>query len=135
MIKLTKEYETGVDLIDGQHKELVDKLNKVASAGISSVTKDETEKTLGFLRDYIVKHFKDEENLQKQSGYPKHEWHKGQHELFFKEFQKLRHEYQTNGASVQYSFALNNSIIQWIMTHIKTVDVEFGKYYLANKKG
>lgn len=134
MIVLTKDMEVGVPKIDVQHKELIDRLNAVTAMGTKSVSREETQKTLDFLGDYIIKHFGDEEALQKQSGYPKYEWHRGQHQLYVTEFQKLKREFQANGISAKFTLDLNNSIINWIVRHIKTVDVELGKYYNATKK-
>jgi hemerythrin len=120
--------EVGVPEIDEQHRELVNRLNQVTEMGIDAVSREETKKTLDFLGDYVVKHFGDEEALQKKSGYPKYEWHKEQHKLFIDNFKKLKEEFITNGASLKYTMDLNNSIITWIVRHIKTADVELGKY-------
>ena len=129
MITLTKDMETGIAKVDEQHKELVRQLNAVLAMGTSSVSKEETQKTIDFLGAYVVQHFKDEEGLQKQSGFEKYEWHKGQHQTFMNEFQKLRAEFVANGPSAQFTVKLNSSIINWIVKHIKSADVEFGKYY------
>ncbi len=133
MIALTKDMEVGVPKIDEQHRELVSRINAVTSMGTTSATREETQKTLSLLGEYIIKHFSDEEALQRQSGYPKYEWHKGQHQLYIDEFKKLRKEFDTNGASMKFTLDLNNSIITWIVKHIKFVDVEFGKYYRTKK--
>ena len=133
MIALTKDMEVGVPKIDEQHRELVSRINAVTSMGTTSATREETQKTLSLLGEYIIKHFSDEEALQRQSGYPKYEWHKGQHQLYIDEFKKLRKEFDTNGASMKFTLDLNNSIITWIVRHIKSVDVEFGKYYRTKK--
>jgi hemerythrin len=129
MIVITKDMEVGIPQVDAQHRELVDRLNAVTTMGAKSVSKEETKKTLDLLGDYIVKHFGDEEKLQKQSGYPKYEWHKGQHQIYIAEFGKLKREYEANGVSAKFTLDLNNSIVSWIVRHIKTVDVEFGKFY------
>ena len=133
MITLTKDMQVGVPKIDQQHEELIDRLNKVTSMGAKSVSREETQKTLDLLGEYIVKHFGDEEALQKQSGYPKYEWHKGQHQLYVGEFQKLKREFAINGISAKFTLDLNNSIINWIVRHIKSVDVEFGKFYRGQR--
>jgi hemerythrin len=124
--------EIGVQKVDDQHRELVNRLNAVTSMGANSVSKEETEKTIDFLCDYILLHFNDEEALQKQSGYPKYEWHKGQHQLYVAEIGKLKQEFFMNGASAKFTLDLNNSIVNWIVRHIKSADVEFGKFYRAN---
>lgn len=131
MVTLTKDMEVGVAKIDAQHKELVNRLNMVATMGTKTVTKEEAEKTLDFLGEYIVKHFSDEEVLQCSVGYPKYEWHKGQHRLYIDEFKKLKQEFMANGISSKFILNLHNSIIGWIVRHIKAVDVEFGKFYQA----
>ena len=133
MITITKEMETGILLIDTQHKELVDRLNAITSMGMKSVTREETQKTLDLLGDYIIKHFNDEEALQKQSGYPKYELHKAQHQIYIGEFQKLKNEFMSNGHSARFTLDLSNSIITWIVRHIKSSDVDFGKHYNSNK--
>jgi hemerythrin len=133
MITITKDMETGISLVDAQHKELVDRLNAVISMGAKSVSREETQKTLNLLGDYIIKHFNDEEGLQKQSGYPKYEWHKVQHQHYIAEFQKLKNEFAANGHSAKFTLDLSNSIIGWIVKHIKSVDVDFGKHYNSKK--
>jgi hemerythrin len=133
MITLTKDMEVGVPKIDAQHKELIGRLNAVISMGAKSVSKEETQKTLDFLDDYIVKHFIDEEVLQKQSGYPKYEWHRGQHQIYVGEFQKLKKEFAANGVSAKFTLDLNNSIVNWIVRHIKSVDVELGKHIQTHR--
>lgn len=129
MIVLTKDMEVGVPKIDAQHRELVKRLNTVVSMGIKSVSKEETQKTLDLLENYAAEHFRDEEVLQKQSGYPKYEWHKTQHRLYISEIKKLKKEFAANGVSSKFTIDMNTSIVEWIVRHIKSVDVELGKYY------
>jgi hemerythrin len=121
--------ETGVAKIDEQHKELVRRLNDALSMGTKAVSREETQKTLDFLGEYIVKHFNDEEALQRQCNYSKYEWHKGQHQEYVNDFKKLREEFVANGPSAKFTVNLNVSLTNWIVKHIKSVDVEFGKYY------
>jgi hemerythrin len=128
MISLSKDMETGVEKIDAQHMELVNRINAVLSMGHNSLSKEEVQKTLKLLEDYTVKHFSDEEALQKQHNYPKYEWHKSQHQLFIAEIKKLENEYANNGYSDIFTLNLNNSIINWIIKHIKSADVELGKF-------
>jgi len=129
MLTLTKDMEIGILKIDNQHKELVSRLNTVSSMGAKSISKEETVKTINFLSDYVVKHFYDEEVMQKQSGYPKFDWHKEQHNQFINDFQHLRNEFMKNGASAKFTLTLSNSVIDWIVRHIKFMDAEFGRYY------
>ncbi|MDR2560046.1 MAG: hemerythrin family protein [Oscillospiraceae bacterium] len=134
MITISNDMKTGVSKIDEQHMELVNRINNVTSMGMKSLSKEETQKTLNLLGEYIIKHFNDEEALQKASGYPKFESHKKLHQQYIFEFQKLKNEFNTNGVSPAFTLSLSNSIIGWIVRHIKTVDVEFGKYFIEHSK-
>jgi hemerythrin len=129
MITLTKDMETGVAKVDEQHQELVKRLNALISMGTKAVSKEETQKTIDFLGEYIIKHFSDEEALQRQCNYKKYEWHKEQHKSYVNDFKKLKEEFAANGPSAKFTVSLNSSLTNWIIKHIKNVDVEFGKYY------
>ena len=128
MITLTKDMLVGVTKIDTQHEELINRLNTVVSMGIEAVSKEETQKTLDLLGEYVIKHFTDEEALQRQGNYPKYEWHRGQHQSYIAEINKLKSEFAANGHSPKFMLDMNKSIIQWIVRHIKSADVELGKY-------
>jgi hemerythrin len=134
MITLSKDMEIGVKKIDDQHRELIDRINAVTSMGAQSASKEETQKTINMLGDYIIKHFGDEESLQTQCNYPKYEWHKGQHIILKNEYQKIKNEFEEFGPSPKFTLDLSRSIIDWIVRHIKSADVEFGKYYNSQKK-
>jgi len=127
-INFTSDLETGVSKIDDQHRELIGRINDVVTIGGASTEKAETDKILQFLGDYIIEHFADEEALQRSSGYPKYEWHKGLHKEYIANFETLKAEYAKNGPSIDFSMHLNKLIIDWIMKHIRTVDKELGAF-------
>ena len=129
MIVLTKDMEVGVAKIDAQHKDLVDRLNAITKMGAAAASREETQKTLDLLGKYVITHFTDEEGLQIKCGYPKYDWHKEQHKLFIEEFKKLKQEFDANGHSIKFTLDMTNKIVNWIVKHIKSADVEFGKYY------
>jgi hemerythrin len=128
MIKFTPDLEVKVLNIDNQHKELFERINDLTALGAKSVSKEETDKTFKLLGDYIATHFRDEEHLQLRYKYPKYEWHKEQHKLYIESFNKLKAEYDKNGPSAAFTLQLNKSIIDWIVRHIKHVDIELGKF-------
>jgi len=129
MLSLTKDMGTGVELIDTQHKELINRINSLLSIGEKSCSKEETQKTIDYLGEYIVKHFNDEQGLQVKSKYPKYKEHKEKHDKYISDFNKLEDEFLKNGNSIDFTLKLNNSLITWIIKHIKGDDVEFSKYY------
>jgi len=133
MITLTKDMEIGVAKIDEQHKELVDRINTITSMGLKSVSKEETQKTLDLLGWYVVQHFGDEEALQRKCNYPRYEWHRQIHKDFIVDFTKIKEDFEKNGPSIKFTVELNNRIVKWIVSHIKNVDAEFGKFYVSQK--
>jgi len=132
MINMTKDLEVGVLEIDEQHMELINRLNALLSMGHDADSREETQKTLVLLEEYIVKHFADEEELQRKSNYPEYESHKKMHQLYIDEFLKLKKEFAESGHSLKFTMDLNNSLINWIVKHIKSADVELGKFLKSN---
>jgi len=128
MLTLSKDMEVGVVEIDAQHMELINRINSLLAIGHDAVSKEETEKTLSLLEEYVVKHFSDEEALQKKNNYPEYETHKKMHQSFIDDFQKLKKEFTTSGHSLKFTMDLNNSLINWIVKHIKSADVALGKF-------
>ena len=84
---------TGNEMIDSQHKELIDKINKLLDSCETSKDKVVSVKTLDYLADYTEFHFGEEEKLQEEITYPGVEKHKEEHE-------KLR---QVRKRSLQYA--------------------------------
>ena len=133
MITISKDMEVGIDIIDEQHRELVNRINAVTSMGAKSVSDEETQKTIDLLGEYIIKHFTDEENLQKKYNFPKYEWHKEQHKILTNAYTDIKKEYAQTGPSPKFTLDMSNMIINWIIRHIKSADIEFGKYYRSQK--
>jgi hemerythrin len=132
-LKLTSDMLTHVPAIDEQHQELFNRINSLLALGLKA-GKEETEKTLDFLGNYIIKHFGDEEMLHLKSDYPKRTWHHEQHQKYIESFKQLKAEYAQSGASLQFTQRLDKSIIDWIVQHIKSADAEFGKFVNSQKQ-
>ena len=135
MVSFTKDMETGVEKIDTQHKELINRINSVLATGEKAASKEETQKTIDFLGEYVVKHFSDEQEIHLKYNYPKAEEHKKLHTSYVNDFKKLQNEFATNGNSLDFMMKLNNSLITWIIKHIRGDDVEFGKFHKAQNLG
>lgn len=133
MISLTSELLTNIELIDRQHMVLFERINEVIAMGKRSVQKSEMETTLNLLLAYADKHFTDEEELMKCSGYININWHKEMHRWYYAEILKLIREYEVIGPSEKYRQLLEKSIINWIIKHILNVDMVMAKSINAQK--
>jgi hemerythrin len=68
-IEWDNSLSVGVDLIDEQHKTLLERLNDLSNAVEMSHGETETGKTLDFMVDYTDFHFSAEEKLMAEQGY------------------------------------------------------------------
>lgn len=118
----------GVTLIDNEHKELCDRIDQLFTACSQGKGKDEIIKTVEFLESYTIKHFSDEEKLQRSSTYPKVAEHKEMHEFFKKKIADLKKEILEKGASVSVVSQANYFLMDWLLNHIQKVDTELANY-------
>lgn len=121
-----------IDLIDEQHKMLIERLNDLSSA--VNTTKGVTEilKTLGFLIDYTDFHFTAEEGFMRKHDYPGLDVHVKQHEIFKGSLQNLVMDFEEEGATEPLSASINTLLVNWLVNHIKVVDVLFGSFLKEN---
>lgn len=124
--EFTKDLETGNALIDKEHKELIDAVNKLMDACSTGKGLDQVKQTSEFLNDYVDKHFAHEEQLQQKNSYPNITAHKAFHEKYKSTLKEL-----TSGITSDASFgelAKLNGHISVLITHIKTEDKRLGAF-------
>ena len=122
-----KSLVTGNEMIDGQHKELIGKINKLVDCCEQGGGKLEAIKMLDYLSDYTEFHFGAEEKLQEEISYPGIEEHKKQHAAFVKAVAEL-HEMLEEGPSAAFVEAVNKNVIDWLYKHIKGFDCSIAAY-------
>ena len=114
---------TGNKLIDEQHKEIIDKINKLVVTCENGSCQIESVKMLDYLADYTEEHFQAEEELQKEVGYPGLEEHKKRHDEFrvaVKELHEMLEEEE--GPSPRFVAAVQEHVVDWLYRHIKGFD-------------
>ncbi|MGD9396772.1 MAG: bacteriohemerythrin [Candidatus Thorarchaeota archaeon] len=118
----------GVDLIDEQHKMLIQRIKDLSDAVNSSRGATEIGKTLGFMIDYTEFHFSTEEKHMYNLDYPGRDTHKQQHEEFKSTLNEMVMEFEEDGATAQLSEWVNNYLINWLVKHIKSVDTKLSEF-------
>lgn len=127
---------TGNKLIDTQHKELIDRINKLLDSCELNTGKVTAVNTLDYLSDYTNTHFADEENLQKEIGYPDFDKHKVQHEAFKKTIGELHAMLQEEeGPTTAFVEKVEESVIKWFYTHIQGFDRSVAEYIFMRENG
>lgn len=120
---------TGNEMIDGQHKELIDKINKLLDSCEVGNDKLTAIKMLDYLADYTDFHFGEEEKLQESISYPGIEQHKKEHEKLRRVVEEL-HEMleEQEGPTEAFVAQVQENVINWLYNHIKGFDRSVAEY-------
>ena len=127
--ELDETLVTGNEMIDGQHKELIDKINKLLDSCEVGNDKLTAIKTLDYLADYTDFHFGEEEKLQESISYPGIEQHKKEHEKLRRVVEEL-HEMleEQEGPTEAFVAQVQENVINWLYNHIKGFDRSVAEY-------
>ena len=110
--------ETGIDVIDQQHKRIVDYINALRIAQVKG-DRGAVAKTIDDVIDYTQSHFGFEEALMEDAGYFLLNAHKRVHELFIRRVAVLHQRFKSGEDIAQ---DLHNVLARWLITHIQTED-------------
>lgn len=118
---------TGNKMIDGQHKELIEKINDLLRAIESNEGKEAAGQMMDYLSQYVDFHFSEEEKFQEEIGYPGIEEHKQKH-AEFKETVKHLASMVNSGSTIDFSSLVQKQVIDWLYSHIKGFDRSVAEY-------
>jgi hemerythrin-like metal-binding protein len=133
-IAWSKDLETGNPAIDSQHKQIFRLTSNLTAACMRGQGFSMLEETLAFLAAYTIRHFADEEELQRQCGFPEYAEHKKQHEDFTKTVAGLAAEFKINGSSIELLDKVNSTIVRWLVQHIKQEDFKISTYINSQRR-
>jgi hemerythrin len=119
-----------VDLIDQQHKMLIQKLADLSDAFIKGLEQNKVMKTLEFMIDYTDFHFSAEEKVMEENGYPGLEEQKQQHEIFKSTLNNIVEDYKEEGTTKAIAKEINVFLVNWLIKHIKGSDVKLGHFLI-----
>ncbi|GAB4291665.1 MAG: bacteriohemerythrin [Thiohalomonadaceae bacterium] len=123
--------ETGIDIIDSQHKRIVDYINQLHDA-IADKSNEDVEQVLNQLIDYTVTHFTFEESLQEKAGYGHVEAHRKVHEAFTARIKEYKTRFE-KGEDI--SKKLLSDLRIWLTNHIKQEDRDYSATVKAHLNG
>ena len=128
MLLWTKQFETGVEKIDQQHRTLIANINHLEEQlHITNPTKEDCEfiiRLVDFLETYADKHFAQEEECMSRFRCPAHEQNKRGHEYFRSLFREYQKRFAHEGFSVELLQKLHAAARAWIQDHILKIDTQ-----------
>lgn len=130
-INWDRRWESGHEIIDQQHRELLEVSNHLLERFLSKDQSVPTLESLDGLCQLIIAHFDDEENYQKTLGYPNHETHSEKHRLLTNRVMMFREKFESGEVlpSTFFTFIID----EVIMNHLLTEDVKFYPYITSTQ--
>ncbi|MBU0690026.1 MAG: bacteriohemerythrin [Gammaproteobacteria bacterium] len=117
----SNELDTGIEVIDKQHRRIVDLINELNTANEGGDT-TVINHVLGELVDYTLSHFSFEEELQEKANYPFYKAHKRVHEIFTKRVGEFQ---QRAAKGENVAPELLSMLKIWLVNHIKGDDADY----------
>lgn len=123
----TEDLNTGIDVIDGQHRRIADSINRLNlvlnsrtdnPARRQQIVRDVIEEVL----DYTLSHFTFEETLMEDAGYPFTCAHKRLHEVFREQVAAIKKRHQ---AGENLTRELHGLLSRWLFSHIRNEDAAY----------
>lgn len=130
--EFTKKLETGNAIIDGEHRELIEAVNRLLDACSKGQGRTYMDETIKFLNNYVQQHFAHEEQLQQQSGYPGITAHKAFHKQYRETLKDITSQISAEGPTIVALGKLNGHI-SVLISHIGTEDKRLGTFLNQSK--
>lgn len=125
---------TGNDIIDSQHRELIDRIAQFVDCCENGDGKVKAIKMLDYLDEYTNFHFSAEEKLQEEVDYPGLQEHRAKHEEFKRNLEEF-YDYldEMEGPSDDFAKRVKEKVVDWLFSHIKTFDRSVAEYIFMHE--
>ncbi len=126
--------DTGIDVIDAQHRRIVDYINDLEAAK-AKLDKRLVNDVIEQLIDYTQSHFGFEEEMLEEAGYKFLKPHKKVHELFIRRVSDFTLR-AARGEDIANE--LHSMLSKWLLNHIANEDRDYAdtvKQMVGNTKG
>jgi hemerythrin-like metal-binding protein/diguanylate cyclase (GGDEF)-like protein len=128
-VQWSTRYEVGVDVLDGQHRELLEQINRLGDALRSGQDFDLLVETLKELVRYTEHHFGTEERLMDELG-ARSERHRAEHRRLLDSLMRFTLRLDADGVMQSAAF-----LQDWLYRHIDEVDRPFAAFLRKHGAG
>ena len=135
-IPWTPALSVGIEEIDNQHKELLQRVFVFFETLRAGNGPGEIPALFGFLERYVRTHFSLEEQYMtkfyaEDGGYAEEKVHRAEHRAFVRDFSAFKEEILENGTSPLLVAEFQKWIANWLVGHIGKTDRALGRYLSA----
>lgn len=130
-VRWPEPFETGLDLIDAQHRELFDALGSLAEAIESGAPEVKVDAWLAFLAQHTIRHCQTEESLMKDAEFPDRIAHANQHLELILQIRDIQYQ-RTKGRAVHQD--LVTFLRGWLDHHIREADQVYVRHLEAGRR-
>lgn len=123
----SENFSVGVKTLDKQHKQLISILNKTLNAPTLTTASETVSDILTEMTQYAREHFRYEEKLMIEHGFPEFEQHKKSHIAFSDKVAKLSLATMENLDDVPQE--LMDYLFQWLQQHILHEDMKYKAFF------
>jgi len=151
LIHWQENWTLGIDVIDAEHQGLVDAINQITTqfskdtgdmaspdavspnlgvSAVPAVRHDNLHAALMAFAAQAREHFKHEENLMRNIGYPDLAGHRSEHALLLAEYIEMARDLERQGIrrlDGETMLALHH----WLVGHMVGADRDYADYYFA----
>lgn len=127
----SNELNTGIGVVDEQHRRIVDYINNLE---LAKAQQDRVliGQVLDDLVDYTMSHFAFEESLQEEAGYKYCKPHKKVHDLFVRRVNEYLERFKLGD---DVTAEIHTMLSNWLINHIKRDDADYVSAVKANMIG
>ena len=118
----TDQLNIGIEVIDQQHRRIVEYINMLDDARSNGYSREEVAGVINQLVDYTLSHFAFEEIMQEEAKYPFLKAHKKVHDLFTQRVSEYQARFN-KGEDVTKAFS--SLLVTWLFNHIKRDDADY----------
>lgn len=118
----TEEYELGIEVIDNQHRRIVEYINQLDALKHDAAGAEVVADVLQNLVDYTLSHFAFEEALMEEAGYREAAEHQLTHHTFVRKLEGIRRRF---AGGVDVIDELTDLLQGWLLRHIMSDDTSY----------
>lgn len=130
LLQWNERYATGMSAIDDQHQKLFQAVNDLHAGLTAGHATSQIGKTLDFLVDYTVQHFKSEEAAMAQHGFEGLKAHQFEHILLVEEVRLFQEQFHRDPTKVR-PMEVARFLGEWLTHHILNMDMQYAAFVRA----